>query len=46
MARAKGGAINLARIAGKTRLARETGEISLARIAHKGMRASLLCRHS
>ena len=33
VARAKGGAINLARIAGKTRLARETGGISLARIA-------------
>ena len=32
-ARAKGGAIDLARIAGKTRLARETGGISLARIA-------------
>ena len=34
-ARAKGGAINLARIAGKTRLAREAGGISLARIARK-----------
>ena len=44
--RAKGGAINLARIAGKTRLAREAGEISLARIAHKAMWASLLCHHS
>ena len=31
--RAKGGAINLARIAGKTRLVREDGGISLARIA-------------
>ena len=31
--RAKGGATNLARIAGKTRLAREAGGISLARIA-------------
>ena len=30
---AKGGATNLARIAGKTRLARETGGISLTRIA-------------
>ena len=29
--RAKGGATNLARIAGKTRLAREDGGISLAR---------------
>ena len=34
-ARAKGGAIDLARIAGKTRLARETGGISLARITRK-----------
>ena len=34
-AHAKGGAIDLARIAGKTRLARETGGISLARITHK-----------
>ena len=31
MARAKGGAINLARIAGKTRLVREDGGISLAK---------------
>ena len=37
VARAKGGAINLARIAGKTRLARETGGVSLARIACKEM---------
>ena len=37
MARAKGGTINLARIAGKTRLARETGGISLARIARMAM---------
>ena len=55
MARAKGGAINLARIAGKTRLtreageislARETGGISLARIACKATQASLRCRRS
>ena len=55
VARAKGGAINLARIAGKTRLVREAGEISLARetggislamIAHKATRASLLYHHN
>ena len=45
-ARAKGGAINLARIAGKTRLARETRGISLTRIAHKATQASLRYRHS
>ena len=45
VARAKGGAINLARIAGKTRLARETGGISLVRIARKATQASLrYCR--
>ena len=51
-ARAKGGAINLARIAGKTRLAREaggislareTGGISLARIVRKETHGSLHC---
>ena len=36
-ARAKDGATNLARIAGRTRLARERGGISLARIARKVM---------
>ena len=45
-ARAKGGAINLARITGKTRLARETGGISLARIARKATQASLHYRRS
>ena len=37
----KGGATNLARIAGRTRLAREAGGISLVRIARKGTQASL-----
>ena len=55
VARAKGGATNLARIASKTRLvredggislARETGGISLARIARKATQASLHCRRS
>ena len=46
VARAKGGAINLARIAGKIRLARETGGISLTRIARKATQASLRCRHN
>ena len=46
VARAKGGAINLARIAGKIRLTRETGGISLARIARKATQASLRCRRS
>ena len=53
--RAKGGMINLVRIADKTRLAREDGEISLARetggislarIARKAAQASLRCRCS
>ena len=55
VARAKGGAINLARIASKTRLvreeggislARETGGISLARIARKATQASHRYRRS
>ena len=55
VARAKGGAINLARIAGKTHLAREAGGISLARetrgislarIARQATQASLRCRRS
>ena len=41
VAHVKGGATNLARIAGRTRLAREAGGISLARIARKGTQASL-----
>ena len=44
VALAKGGVTDLARIAGKTRLARETGGISLARIARKATQASLRCR--
>ena len=40
------GRISLMREVGGTHLAREVGEISLARIAHKAMRASLLCHHS
>ena len=35
VARAKGGATDLARIAGRISLARETGGISLTRIVHK-----------
>ena len=55
VALAKGGVIDLARTAGRTSLVREVGGthlvrgvggISLARIAHKEMRASLLCGHS
>ena len=55
VALAKGGVTDLARTAGRTSLVREVGgthlargvgEISLARIAHKAMRASLLCHHS
>ena len=46
VARVKGGTINLARIAGKTRLARETGGISLVRIARKATQASLRFRRS
>ena len=55
MALAKGGVTDLARTAGRislvrevgrTHLARGDGEISLARIAHKVMRASLLCHYN
>ena len=55
MALAKGGVTDFARTTGRTSLVREVGEthlargvggISLARIAHKAMRASLLCHHS
>ena len=42
----KGGATNLARIAGRTRLAREARGISLARIARKGTHASLRYRRN
>src|SRR4051812_17652821 len=45
-ARAKGGATNLARIAGGTCLARGTGGISLVRIALMATQASLRCRLS
>ena len=44
-AHAKGGATNLATIAGRTRLTRETGGISLARIARRATQAFLLCHH-
>ena len=37
--------IDLARIARRTSLAREAGEISLVRIARTAMQAFLLCRH-
>ena len=43
---AKGGAIDLARIAGRISLARETRGISLARITRKATQASLHCRRS
>ena len=43
---AKGGATNLARIAGRISLARETGGIRLARIVRKEKEASLHCRRS
>ena len=46
VALAKGGVTDLARTASRTSLAREVGGVSLARIAHKAMRASLLCHHS
>ena len=45
-AHVKGGATNLARIAGRTRLVREAGGISLASITHKATWASLLCHHN
>ena len=42
---ARSGVIDLARIAGRTSLARGLGGISLARIARRAMQAFLLCRH-
>ena len=45
-AHVKGGATNLARIAGRTRLAREAGGISLVRIARKVTQASLRYRRN
>ena len=45
-ANAKGGETNLATIADKTHLARETGGVSLARIACKATQASLRCRRN
>ena len=45
VALAKGGVTNLVSIAGRTRLAREAGGISLARIARTATQASLLYRH-
>ena len=42
---ARSGVTDLARIAGRTSLARGLGGISLARIAHRAMQAFLLCRH-
>ena len=43
VALAKGGATDLARIAGRTSLAREVGGIGLVRTALKATQASLLC---
>ena len=43
---AKGGVTDLARIASRISLARETGGISLARIVRKEMQASLHCCRS
>ena len=45
VALAKGGVTDLARIAGRTSLAREVGGISLVRIARTATHASLLCHH-
>ena len=45
VALAKGGVTDLARITGRTSLAREAREISLVRIARTAMQASLLYRH-
>ena len=42
---AKGGVTDLARITGRTSLAREAREISLVRIARTAMQAFLLCHH-
>ena len=41
----KGGMTDLARIVGRTHLAREVGGISLVRIARKAKQAFLLCHH-
>ena len=45
VALAKGGVTDLARIAGRTSLAREAGGISLVMIALRATHASLLCHH-
>ena len=45
VALAKGGVTDLARITGRTSLAREAREISLVRIARAATQAFLLCRH-
>ena len=45
VALAKGGVTDLARIACRTSLAREAGEISLVRITHMATQAFPLCRH-
>ena len=45
MALAWSGTTDLMRIAGRTSLARELGEISLMRIARKATQAFLLCHH-
>ena len=42
---ANGGVTDLARIAGRTSLAREVGGISLVRISRTATQASLLYRH-
>ena len=41
----KGCVTDLARIAGRTSLARGLGEINLVRIAHKATQVYLLCHH-
>ena len=45
VALAKGGVTDLARIAGRTSLAREVGGINFVRTALKATQASLLCHH-
>ena len=45
VALAKGGVTDLARIAGRTNLARGLGGISLVRIAHRATQAFLLWHH-
>ena len=45
VALAKGGVTDLARIVGRTSLAREAGEISLVRITRTATQAFLLCLH-